>query len=141
MLLTRGSEEVEADPGHVWCDVLAFREALKGEDWAGALELHRGDLLEGLHVKGAPEFVDWVDQERVGLQEGPPRAHIPRGIGPRLRGMGSPVGAGLRRRRMPGPAVSLTCGVRSPGGSWRASAEALAVLDHFVASAPQALTC
>ena len=69
VLLTRGSEAVGVDSGQVWCDVLAFREALKGEDWAEALELYRGDLLEGLHVKGAPEFVDWVDRERVGLRK------------------------------------------------------------------------
>jgi DNA-binding SARP family transcriptional activator len=69
VLLTRGVEEVGVDSGQVGCDVLAFQEALKGEDWAGALELYRGDLLEGLHVRGAPDFVDWVDRERVRLRE------------------------------------------------------------------------
>jgi len=69
VLLTRGVEEVGVDSGQVWCDVLAFQEALKGEDWADALELYRGDLLEGLHVRGAPDFVDWVDRERVRLRE------------------------------------------------------------------------
>ena len=69
VVLTRGGEEVGVDPELVRCDVLAFQEALGQEDWAGALELYRGDLLEGLHVKGAPEFVGWVDRERVGLRE------------------------------------------------------------------------
>jgi DNA-binding SARP family transcriptional activator/tetratricopeptide (TPR) repeat protein len=70
VLLTRAVEEVGVASGRVRCDVLAFQEALKREDWAGALDLYRGDLLEGLHVKGAPEFVDWVDRERVRLREG-----------------------------------------------------------------------
>jgi DNA-binding SARP family transcriptional activator len=69
VLVTRGVEEVGVDSGRVQCDVLAFQEALRGEDWAGALDLYRGDLLDGLHVKGAPEFVDWVDRERVRLRE------------------------------------------------------------------------
>jgi TolB-like protein/DNA-binding SARP family transcriptional activator/Flp pilus assembly protein TadD len=69
VLVTRGVEEVGVNSAQVRCDVLAFREALKGEDWAEALSLYRGDLLEGVHVKGAPAVVDWVDRERVRLRE------------------------------------------------------------------------
>jgi len=69
VLVTRGGEEVGVDPGRVRCDVLMFREALGREDWAGALELYQGDLLEGLHAKEAPDFGDWVDRERVRLKE------------------------------------------------------------------------
>jgi len=68
-LVTQGPEEVGVDVAHLRCDVLAFHEALKNGDWAGALELYQGDLLEGLHVKGAPEFLDWVDRERTRLRE------------------------------------------------------------------------
>jgi TolB-like protein/DNA-binding SARP family transcriptional activator/Flp pilus assembly protein TadD len=69
VVVTRGVEEVGVDFTKVRCDVLAFREALKGEDWAEALRLYRGDLLEGVHVKGAPALLDWVDRERLQLRE------------------------------------------------------------------------
>jgi len=69
IVVTRGGEEVGVDPSRVDCDVLAFGDAVAREDWEGALELYRGDLLEGLHVREAPEFVDWVDRERVRLRE------------------------------------------------------------------------
>ena len=69
VLVTRGMEEVGVDPTQLQCDVLAFQQALKAEHWAEALSLYRGDLLEGVHVKGAPAVVDWVDRERVRLRE------------------------------------------------------------------------
>jgi hypothetical protein len=49
--------------------LLALQQALGAEDWVGALRLYRGDLLEVVHVKGAPAVVDWVDRERVRLRE------------------------------------------------------------------------
>jgi DNA-binding SARP family transcriptional activator len=69
VLVTRGVEEVGVDSTKVRCDVLAFQQSLGAEDWAEALSLYRGDLLEGVHVKGAPAVVDWVDRERVRLRE------------------------------------------------------------------------
>jgi DNA-binding SARP family transcriptional activator len=69
VLVTRGVEVVGVDSTKVRCDVLAFQQALEAEDWAVALGLYRGGLLEGVHVKGAPAVVDWVDRERVRLRE------------------------------------------------------------------------
>lgn len=69
ILVTRGVEEVGVDPGRVESDVGAFEEALTREDWAGALEVYKGDLLEGLHVSGSAPFIDWVDRERERLRE------------------------------------------------------------------------
>lgn len=69
VMLRRGGEEVAVDLGQVGCDVLAFHEAMSDEDWAGAVELYRGDFLDGLHVRDAPAFVDWVDRERGRLKE------------------------------------------------------------------------
>jgi DNA-binding SARP family transcriptional activator/tetratricopeptide (TPR) repeat protein len=70
----RGEEEVCAAPEELWCDAVAFAEALRTEKLERALELYRGDLLEGLHVSGAPAFQDWLDRERGRLRDAAARA-------------------------------------------------------------------
>jgi DNA-binding SARP family transcriptional activator/tetratricopeptide (TPR) repeat protein len=65
----RGEEEVGAAPEELWCDAVAFAEAVRAEKLERALELYRGDLLEGLHVSGAPAFQDWLDRERSRLRD------------------------------------------------------------------------
>ncbi len=70
VVVARGHDELGVDPARVWCDVVAFQEALGRRDWEGALGLYRGELLDGLHVTEAAPFVDWVDRERVRLREG-----------------------------------------------------------------------
>jgi TolB-like protein/DNA-binding SARP family transcriptional activator len=52
-----------------WCDAIAFEEALDAGRLSDALELYRGDLLEGFHVTDAPEFDQWLDGERTRLGE------------------------------------------------------------------------
>jgi DNA-binding SARP family transcriptional activator/TolB-like protein/Flp pilus assembly protein TadD len=52
-----------------WCDAIAFEEALEGGRLSEALDLYRGDLLEGFHVADAPEFDRWLDAERARLAE------------------------------------------------------------------------
>lgn len=69
VLVTRGSEEVGVDGDQLRCDVVAFEAAVADGRWADALELYHGPLLEGLHVAGAPEFMDWLDLERERLRE------------------------------------------------------------------------
>ena len=68
VLVGRGDEEVGLADGAVWCDAVAFEQAL-GERPADAVELYRGDLLEGFFVSGAPDFERWVDGERGRLRE------------------------------------------------------------------------
>jgi DNA-binding SARP family transcriptional activator len=70
----RGEEEVCAAPEELWCDAVAFTEALRAEQPARALELYRGDLLEGVHVSRAPAFQDWLDRERSRLRDAAARA-------------------------------------------------------------------
>jgi DNA-binding SARP family transcriptional activator len=65
----RGQEEVRINPGELWCDAVAFGEAVANRDYATALELYRGDLLEGLFVSEAPGFERWLEDERVRLKE------------------------------------------------------------------------
>jgi len=51
-----------------WCDTVAFEEALDAGRLADALELHRGELLEGFHVSDvAQEFERWLEAERARL--------------------------------------------------------------------------
>ena len=69
VLLTRGNDEVGVDLARLRCDVLAFEEALEERRWAAAVDLYRGELLEGLHVADAPGFQDWLDRERERLRE------------------------------------------------------------------------
>src|SRR5215216_452464 len=50
-----------------WCDAATFEEALEGGRFTEALDLYRGDLLEGFHVADAREFGQWLEAERVRL--------------------------------------------------------------------------
>jgi serine/threonine-protein kinase len=69
VLVSRGDEEVGLADGTVWCDVVAFEHALREQRSPDALELYRGDLLDGFFVSGAPVFERWVDGERARLRE------------------------------------------------------------------------
>jgi DNA-binding SARP family transcriptional activator len=69
VLRGRSEEEVGVPPEVLWCDVVAFRDALKAGEPARALELYQGDLLEGFYIAGAPGAEDWLDRERVRLRE------------------------------------------------------------------------
>jgi DNA-binding SARP family transcriptional activator/TolB-like protein len=55
------------DRSLLWCDGVAFEEALDGGRTAEAVELYRGDLLEGFHITAAPDFERWVEGERTRL--------------------------------------------------------------------------
>jgi len=68
-IVTQGDGEVGLDPQHVWCDATAFEAALDAGDPATAMELYRGDLLDGFFVDGAPEFERWTDAERARLRQ------------------------------------------------------------------------
>ena len=51
----------------LWCDAVAFEEAIDAGRPGDALELYRGDLLEGFHIGDAPEFERWLEAERARL--------------------------------------------------------------------------
>lgn len=53
----------------LWCDAVAFEEALDAGRFKEALELYRGELLVGCFASVAPEFEYWLDQEREHLQK------------------------------------------------------------------------
>src|SRR5438876_9799329 len=70
----RGDEEVGIAEGALWCDAVAFDHAVARNDWAQAMELYQGDLLEGFYVAGAPEVEAWLDRERAARREAAGRA-------------------------------------------------------------------
>jgi DNA-binding SARP family transcriptional activator len=67
VIVSRG-DELGVEPDTLWCDVVAFRDALGSGRPEEALELYHGDLLEGFFVPSAPEFEHWLDEERRELR-------------------------------------------------------------------------
>lgn len=49
---------------NLWCDTVAFEEALDSGRVAEAVDIYRGDLLEAFHIASAPEFERWLEAER-----------------------------------------------------------------------------
>src|SRR3989441_11291669 len=71
---SRGDEEIGLDCDQVSCDVAAFERAVDREQFREALDLYRGDLLEGFFISGAPEFERWLETGRARLREAAARA-------------------------------------------------------------------
>lgn len=65
VVVNRGSEEVGVPLAALWCDAAELHAAVAAGQWEPALELYRGDLLEGFVIPDAPAFMDWLDGERV----------------------------------------------------------------------------
>lgn len=53
----------------VWCDAVAFEEALDAGNREEALELYEGELMPGFHLSGCREFERWLDRERARLRD------------------------------------------------------------------------
>lgn len=65
VLHTRGSEELSVDPERLWCDVTAFEHAIDQGELQEAVNLYRGNLLEGFHLKDVTADLEhWLDHER-----------------------------------------------------------------------------
>jgi serine/threonine-protein kinase len=63
----RGDEEVGVRPGTIWCDAVAFEDALDKGERETAMALFQGPLLEGFYIAGAPEAERWLDEIRTHL--------------------------------------------------------------------------
>ena len=68
-LVSHNGSELSLAPGSFWCDAIAFEEAIASGRTSEALDLYRGDLVEGFHVGNAPEFERWLDTERSRLAD------------------------------------------------------------------------
>ena len=69
VIVGRGDEELAIQEEGFVSDVVGFEAAMAGGSFAQAVELYRGDLLEGFFVSQAPEFERWLDLERVRLRD------------------------------------------------------------------------
>ena len=69
VLITRGEDGIGLDRAGLWCDAVAFEEALVEGKKREALELYGGDLLEGFYLSGCPGFERWLDGERARLRQ------------------------------------------------------------------------
>lgn len=67
-LLVKGGQTIAIDPSFFSCDVLEFRRRIDDGEAEAALELYRGDFLDGFFLSGAPDFERWVEQERQDLR-------------------------------------------------------------------------
>jgi predicted ATPase/DNA-binding SARP family transcriptional activator len=52
----------------IWFDAIALEDKLDAADFAGAVELYKGDFLEGFHLHAAPEFEHWIVMQRERLR-------------------------------------------------------------------------
>ena len=72
---TRGTDEIGVSPSIVWCDAVAFDEAVAQRDLARAVLLCRGELLDGISIHGAShELRHWLTRERGRYREDAARA-------------------------------------------------------------------
>jgi serine/threonine-protein kinase len=68
VVVTRGDDEVSVARDKVWCDAVAFDEAMREERYAQVLELFSGELLAGFNPD-ASEFERWVADERTRVHQ------------------------------------------------------------------------
>jgi len=68
VLLSRGDEDIGLDAAAIRCDVVEFERAVGAGRLTDALDLYRGDLLEGFFIRGAPAFEQWLEDERARLK-------------------------------------------------------------------------
>jgi len=63
-------ETVELIRDAIWCDAIAFEEHLALGDRPAAMDLFRGELLEGFFVDGmSPQLEAWIDAERARFKQ------------------------------------------------------------------------
>ena len=67
VLAGRNADALGLEGKDFWCDAVAFEHALDAGRIADGVELYRGDLLQGFHIAGAPEFERWLASERERL--------------------------------------------------------------------------
>lgn len=63
-LTSRGGDQLRVETRAFWCDAVAFEAAIERGDAESAVELYRGDLLDGLYLHAAPQFEDWLERRR-----------------------------------------------------------------------------
>jgi len=62
-----GSTDLRLNPASMTSDVAEFDAARRGGEFDRAVSLYGGPFLDGFYVRGAPEFDQWVENERAGF--------------------------------------------------------------------------
>ena len=75
IFIARGDEEIAVNRDQLWCDATAFDEAVDSDRLAKALELFKGDLLDGFFAD-APGFEEWLAEERQHFRDRAARAAL-----------------------------------------------------------------
>ncbi|MGD2120581.1 MAG: BTAD domain-containing putative transcriptional regulator [Gemmatimonadota bacterium] len=88
---TNGDNGIQINRDHLWCDVWAFEEALGKGEQEEALELYRGDFLNGFFLPGCLEFERWAESERSRLRDQGTGAVL--ALSQEMALSGNPVGA------------------------------------------------
>jgi serine/threonine-protein kinase len=65
VLRSRGDDDLAIGVDALQCDALEFEMAIESGQLARALELYRGDVLEGFFVPDALEFERWLEEVRT----------------------------------------------------------------------------
>src|SRR5256712_4532023 len=70
VVVSRGEDELGLGEDVLWCDAVAFEQALDAGQLAQAVELYRGEFLGGFFVSEAgPAFEQWLERERARLRQ------------------------------------------------------------------------
>lgn len=89
--LVSGRSQLFLNSAEITSDVGRFRAALAAGDLEQAVDEYTGPFLEGVHLRGAREFEDWMDRARETLGDSY-RAALER-LARRSDAMGDPLGA------------------------------------------------
>lgn len=63
-IMSRGADEIGIDTSSVWCDAMEFGDHIEAGRFQEALNLYRGNLLEGFFVEQGGTFEQWLERER-----------------------------------------------------------------------------
>jgi DNA-binding SARP family transcriptional activator len=69
VVVNRGDDEIGIASEHFWCDATAFEAAASSGAHRDALELYRGEVLEGFHLANTQAFEEWAAGERDRLRD------------------------------------------------------------------------
>jgi len=99
LFVKNGEAGIGLDPDRLQCDVWDFEAALERGETEEALDLYKGNFLDGFFLPGCLEFERWVDSERSRLRDLATGAVL--SLSKEMEAAGNPVGAvgWLRRAR------------------------------------------
>ena len=66
--LFAGGADLRLNPDEATCDVVEFERLLRASDLESAVALHDGPFLDGFRLASAPEFDQWVEEQRRGFE-------------------------------------------------------------------------